>query len=314
VLEGRYLVTGASGLVGSAMLRKFANCYGVNVHAVVHKNDPSVFAKNIYYIHGDLCDYNFCNKIVKDKDYLLMLAGKRFRPVFQNNNLEEQILSYLTMNVQMLRAAYYSNIKKIIWLSSCIAYPSRRLPVTEDDMFNENPDNNRFLPGWATRTVEKMCEFYGFHAHRKKIIIVLRPTTIYGEHEISRLNDCHALWFFIKQIMENAKSIEIWENRHFNLIYVDDMIKSIILSLEKLNQFDVFNIGSLNHYAPYEILKIIIEESGHKNVKIIKKDNKYVSDNLVNCIKAKNQLGFITETPIRNGIRKLISEYKKVKK
>jgi len=313
MLKGNYLITGAAGLMGSTALSKLSNQAGVNIRAVDLK-EPRISADNISYFKADLRDFNQCREAVKDIDYVFMFAGiLSTAPVIAKNPVSP-VTSNLVINSQMLEAAYFAKVKKFLWLSSSTGYPLKEGILKEENMFDNDPPDIYFPVGWMSRYTEILARMYATKLKKSMPIVILRPTNIYGEYEDFHFETCHVLPALIRKVVERQRPIEVWgkgeEKR--DLIYSDDVFDACLLALEKIDLFDVFNIGSGKEYSINELLKMILEIDNFQNSDIIYNTSKpsTINKRSIDLTKIKQFLGFKAKTPIRQGISKMIRYYK----
>jgi GDP-L-fucose synthase len=313
MLKGNYLVAGAGGLMGSAALLKLSNLPGVNVRAVDIR-EPKISADNISYIKADLRNFDECKRVVKNIDYVLMFAAiLSTAPVLAKNPVLP-IRSNIIMNVQMLEAAYFAGVKKFLLLSSSTGYPLKEGILKEENMFDSDPPDVYFSVGWVSRYIETLCRMYATKLKKTLPIAILRPTCIYGEYEDFHFETCHFLPALIRKVVERQKPIEVWgtgENKR-DLIYASDVFDACLLALEKVDDFNVFNIGAGKEYSINEFLRMILEIDNFQDAKIVHNTSKpsTINKRSIDFSKAKNLLGFEAKTPIRTGITNMIKYYK----
>lgn len=315
MLPGKYLIAGSTGLMGTSALLRLKNQPNVKARAVYHKKKPKVFGDNISNVQADLRNFDDCKKVVEDMDYVLMFAATlSTAPVIAKNPVSH-VTYNMIMNAQMLEAAYSSGVKKFVFMGSSTGYPMKEKILKENDMFTEDPPDIYFSVGWMSRYSEVLCKMYATKLKKPMTTIVLRPTTIYGEYENFDFEVSHVLPALIRKVVERQKPIEIWgsgENKR-DLIYSDDVMDAVFLALEKVETYNVFNIGLGKEYSINELLKMILEIDNYHDAEIVYNTSKptTISKRSIDFTKAKKILGFEAKTSIRDGIKKTIEEYKK---
>ncbi|MFH1996539.1 MAG: NAD-dependent epimerase/dehydratase family protein [Candidatus Omnitrophota bacterium] len=314
ISRGNYLVAGATGLMGTTALLRLKDVTGVHVRAVYHTRKPKILADNISYIKADLRDLDECRKAVEGIDHLLMFAAVLSTAPMMARDPVSHVTSTLIMNARMLQAAYFARVKKFLWLSSSTGYPLKERPLSEDDMFAGDPPDSYFSVGWMSRYAETLCRMYATKLKNPMRIVVLRPTTIYGEHEDFHFETCHMLPALVRKVSERQRPIEVWgtgDNRR-DLIYADDMFDACLSALETAEQYDVFNVGFGKQYSVNELLKLIIEIDGFTGAEVIHDTSKptAIFARETDCTKAKKVLGFEPKTSIEEGIAKMLRWYK----
>jgi GDP-L-fucose synthase len=318
ILEGlsgkKILVAGSTGLMGTTALKRLSDFPDIKVRASCHKRQPRVFSDNITYVNADLRNLDDCRRVVEGIDYVFMFAAVlSTAPVIARNPVSH-ITGNMIMNAQMLEAAYFAGVKKFVWLSSSTGYPKVERVLREEDMFTEDPPDVYFPVGWMSRYTEVLCRQYATKLKNPMTTVVLRPTTIYGEYVDFHFETCHVLPALVRRVVERQEPIEVWgtgENTR-DLIYADDVFDACLLALEKVDTFDVFNVGLSKEYSINELLDIIIETDGFKDARIVHLSSKptTVNKRTVDLTKAKKVLGFEAKTSIREGVARMIEWYR----
>lgn len=218
------------------------------------------------------------------------------------------------MNSYLLRASYENNVKKFIFFSCTVMYPSSEKKLTEKDL-DENKDifKNYFGVGNTKMYVEKMCKFYSSLNRTKHYAI--RHSNIFGPHDKFDLKKSHFVGATINKIFHAKKEIKLWgdgkEKRDF--LYVDDLIYFLekILIYNKTD-FEIFNCSYEKSFSIEQMLKKIIKLSG-KKINIIKDKNKpTIKINInVSSSKAKKILGWKSRINIDDALRRTMTWYRK---
>lgn len=314
MLKGNYLIAGAGGLMGTTALLRLSNLPGVNVRAV-DLREPKISADNISYFQADLRDFNECKRVVKDIDYVFMFAAILSTAPIIAKNPVSHITSNIVMNAQMLEAAFFAGVKKFLWLGSSTGYPLKEGILREENMFDGDPPDVYFPVGWMSRYTEVLCRMYAMKLKKSLPTVILRPTTIYGEYEDFHFETCHVLPALIRKVVERQKPIEVWGTgeQKRDLIYSDDVFDACLLALEKVDIFNVFNIGSGKEYSINELLKMILEIDNFHDAEIIYNTSKpsTINKRSIDFTKIKELFGFEAKTSAREGIARMIKWYRK---
>lgn len=309
------LVAGATGQLGTIVLKEFSGLPQVRIRAVYHKRPPTVFAENIDYVQADLRDLQDCRRVARDIDIVFMFAGRLLTaPVIAKDPISP-VTETMVMNAQMLEAAYFNGVKRFLWLSSSTGYPPQEGALREEDMFAGDPPDVYFPFGWMSRYTETLCRMYATKLKNPMTAVVVRPTTIYSEYEDFHFETSHALPALVRRVVERHNPIQIWgtgeETR--DMIYAGDVIDACLLALEKVNRFDVFNVGSGQGYSINELLKLILEIDHYQDAKVVYDTSKprTVKKACLDLTKSRQILGFQAKTTIREGISRMIEGYRK---
>jgi len=306
-LKGKkILITGATGLMGTHTLLRLKELPDVFVRATVHNRGSFVGASNIAYVKADLTQADDCERVVEGMDYVLMFAAK----IDRQNLSGDSTLQTLDMNAKMMKAAHNAGVKKYLWLSSATGYPSSSVPMAEDDMFRDDPHESNFLLGWTVRFIEKLCEAYALKMRKPMPVIVLRPTAIYGPWGDFDYATSHVLSALVRRVVARENPLEIWGTGDScrDFIYVEDVVDACFLALERVERYDVFNIGSERANSVKELLSLILEIDNFPDAKVVFDGSKPAKAPaiLVNCRHAKDVLGFEAKISLAQGLKKTI--------
>lgn len=312
IAPGKYLVIGGSGLVGSAILSRLNGLRGVSVVSVYFSNSPKVFGENIVHVQADLRDRKRCREVMGDADYVFHVASN----IILRSMLEKEVIHRMTSNVLInmcvLESAYLMKIKKMLWIGSTTAYPSKE-HLIEDDIFEGDPLDRYFAVGWEHRYVEKMCILYSRKISEKFPIAIIRPTCIYGENSTFDLEKCHILPYLVRRVIERKGPIELWNGGETKVdyLYVDDAAKVCISALIKLEDYSVFNVGYGRSYSANEIVEIICGLEGIDNLDVKRCGVLDTEKRTLSFGKINKEFGFTPSVDIHEGIGRLIREYKR---
>lgn len=302
-LEGkRILVTGASGLIGSNLIKRLQNIPNVNITATFHE---SLLPVQTNTVTGDLCNLSFCEEITKNIDVVFHCAAKSYGAMVMENNPTLLVRDNLIMNINMLESCHKNDVKKFIWLASTTGYPNTTEAVTEDMMFLEEPFDKYYAVGWVKRYTEVLCKLFSEKLKKQLPCIVLRPTNIYGPNDKIDFNKSHVLSALMRKVLEKHNPIEVWGDGldQKDVLFVDDIVDALILSAEKVDKFEQFNIGYGQTYSILEILQSIKNIVGHDApYKLIPSGPKMIPIRKVNIQKAKNILGWKPKTTLNQGL------------
>ena len=311
----KLLVTGAAGQLGTITLKSFSNLPGVHIRAVYHKQQPTVFADNIEYVQADLKNPESCREITKDIDIAFMFAGRVLTSPVIARDPVSPVTEMMILNAQVLEAAYLAGVKKLLWVSSSTGYPRTERTLKEEDMFDGDPADIYFSLGWMSRYTEILCRMYATKLKNPMTIVILRPTTIYSEYEDFNYESSHVLPALVRRVVERQKPIEVWgtgENKR-DLIYASDVIDAGLMVLERVDTFDVFNIGYGKYYSVGEILQMILEIDNYLEAEITHDTSKpdTVKTIYLDLAKSQKVLGFKAKTSLKEGISRMVESYRR---
>jgi GDP-L-fucose synthase len=268
----------------------------------------------VEYCQSDLKSAADADSVMKDMDYAFLLAASTSGAASISSTPMIHVTPNVVINTNCLEACYKNRIKKALWLSSTTSYPEMDHPVVEDEMFLDDPYEKYYFVGWMKRFTEVLCNMYSNKLKEKMPVVVLRPTNIYGPYDKFDPDRSHVLPALIRKVAERQSPIEVWgdgyDERDF--IYVDDMVDSVVLAMEKINTYDPINIGSGKWNTVREILNIVLQIDGYTNAEVVFNPDRptMIPKRRVSIKKAKNLLGFEPKVNIEDGIMRTIEFYK----
>jgi len=283
------LVIGASGMVGTALMRALGR------------------SKTYFKIKGVDIETDMTIKsnteIIKDYDHIYHLAGKKGSP----QTARERPADYLPMlqfDANIIEAVGKYKPEWFLYTSSIGVYPPMEV-YEEDKVWHEVPSENDKIPGYIKRMGELGC--YAIRAtYGYENISIVRPANIYGPNDNFGKNSM-VIPSLIKKGYEDDV-INVWGDgsptRDF--IYCEDVAKGMLHMVEnKVN--DTVNLGSGEGVKISDIANTI-GKYFDKEVKYDKSKPNGDMKRLMSMKKA-NDYGFKPTTSLNDGIRKTIDWY-----
>lgn len=308
------LVTGASGLVGSNLIKRLLS-EGAAIRATFHKKPPVVVDDRIEYVQADLTKGEDCRRVVEDQRFIFMCAATTSGAAATDATPMVHVTPNLLMYAQIMEAAYQANVEKFLWLASTTGYPpSGEKPISEEEMFIGEPYEKYYFVGWTKRFIEILSRMYGEKLKRPMTVIVLRPTNVYGPNDDFEFATSHVIPALIRKVVERWAPIEVWGTGEDvrDVIYVDDMVEAMVRAMQNIESYVALNIGLGKGYSIKEILGMILEVDGYTDADIIFDISKptMIPIRLVDTTKAETVLGFKAQTDLREGLKKTIEWYR----
>lgn len=307
------LVTGGSGLVGINLVDRLRSM-GCSVRSVYCRAKPPLIHEDVEYVQADLQIKENAQRTIKDMDYVFLLAASTSGAAAISSTPMIHVTPNVLINTQCLDACYEEKVEKVLWLSSTTSYPNVDHAVVEDEMFLGDPYEKYYFVGWMKRFTEVLCNMYSNKLIKKMPCLVLRPTNIYGPHDKFDPGKSHVLPALVRKVVERQNPIEVWGdgNDERDFIYVDDMVESMVLAMEKMTTYDPVNIGSGRGHTVREILQIILSRDGYGDAKIVYAPDKptMIPKRRVSIEKSKSLLGFYPQVSIEEGIVRTLEFYR----
>lgn len=256
----KVLITGADGFVGLNLTQIWAKRFALTAFVLPHRrefyknfcsNTKTHPHQNIQIKEGLFTDVVALKDAVKEADYIVHCAG---------NMLGRKYEKYLAANSDSVRQLLEAvsevnpNVQRIVLLSSQAAMGSAPLGKiqTEDDL----PQPLSFY-GKSKLAGELEAEAY----FQKLPITILRPCSIYGPWDRSFLR-------MFELASKGQFGILYDREKYFNLIHVNDLVRSIELAFSDQGSGKRFLIADSTPYT-WEDLIHIFSEIYRRPMKII---------------------------------------------
>jgi len=300
----KYLVTGGAGFIGSNLVEKLIE---KRKKVIVLDNLSTGSLKNLSSIKDKIelivAPVMKVLKIKKIKklDGIFHLGIPSTTPLYRKNPLlvGESVNEF----IKVLELAKREKAK-LIFVSSSSIYNGNKTPFKEDfpilakDFYTEA----RYL---MERLAKVYYDFYGVKS------IGFRLFSVYGPREEAKKDFANLVSQFLWKMKKGKSPVIYGDGRQTrDFIYVEDVVRGLIMAMKSNIDFDIFNLGTGKSYNLNQLIKILDKIFG-KNIKPIYIKNpikNYVQDTLADVKKAKKKLGFEAKISLKEGIKKLIAK------
>ncbi len=310
---GRYIIAGASGLIGRHALARLADWPGVTGTALWRSRKPPSAPKNFRVTEADLSTPEAARSAIDDADFLLMFAGMVApSPVLARDPVAPAVAN-LRLITNALEAAWLAGVKKVVWLSSTTVYPDFEGTIDEPMATQGEPPGNWYPIGSAMRTGEMLCRTYSSHPARPMPCIALRPTLVYGDHD-SFGDDAHFVPALVRRVAERQDPIEVWgdgEQRR-DLVHADDVVDAALLALARISGFDTFNVGGGESVSVNHVLARLTAIDGYANARIVHRDARPSAARArsFSIGKARRLIGYSPQVGLDEGLRRTLAWFR----
>ena len=306
----KILITGGTGLIGREILNYLQHCKTKEIR-IVSLDKIKLKIKNVKFIYGDLCDFNFCKKITKNIDYVFHIAGIKGSIKVTVEKPASFFVPLLMMNTNILEASRINKVKRLIYTSSIGAY-SVGSELREKNIEDGTPMDT--YPGYAKRMAELQIQSYK-KQYNIKNYFVLRPCNVFGPGDNFDKKNAMVIPSLMNKIDINSSKVEIWGDGKSvrDFLFSRDAARGILLALIKGTGKNLFlNLGSGKGYSIKELVKslntfIKFEYFFNKN-----KASGY-SSRVLSMKQSKKILNFKPLYSLNEGLKETYEWYKKNK-
>lgn len=299
-----YLVTGSTGLVGSAVLRLLGKL--------------EVEAQGVNSKDFDLCSRDQTFQLISEtRPKVLVMAAAKVGGIVAN---QKEPVGFLSVNLQiqtnLLDAAHNFNVEKVVFLGSSCIYPRDcAQPILEEYLMT-----GPLEPTNAPYAIAKISGLQLVQAYRRQYghtWISLMPTNLYGSNDNFDLESSHVLPALLRRFHEaktnNLSSVTLWgtgsATREF--LHVDDLARAILHCAKSYNEDTPLNVGTGIEISIKDLaltLARIVGYSGDVNWDKEKPDG---TPRKVLDVQRINGIGWKSEIKFENGINDTYEWFKK---
>ena len=250
--KSKIFVAGHKGLVGSAILRKLKKKGFKNILTAGRSKLDLTNQSKVYSF------------IKKEKPNFIFIAAAKVGGIYSNNKYPAEFMyNNLTIQSNLIHAAYLCDIKNLIFLGSSCVYPRLcKQPIKEQYLLNGELEKTNEAYAIAKIAGIKMCESY--NRQYKTNYKCLMPTNTFGPNDSYDPLNSHFFPSLIRKVHEikvkNKKELILWGNGSpkREVIYVDDIADACVYFMNRKFKETIINIGTGNDFSIKEYAKIIL--------------------------------------------------------
>ncbi|WP_417842805.1 NAD-dependent epimerase/dehydratase family protein [Thalassospira sp.] len=293
----RVFVAGHSGMVGSALVRRF------------EQEDCTILTRTRSEL--DLLDQAAVMEWLKQEkpDVVIIAAGKSGGSIANRDRPVEFMYENLAIGMHLVRGAYEAGVGKLVNIAAPHIYPAMAYVPTNEQTMMSGPLHDSYKSSAMARlAVLKLCEFY--HQQYNANFTTVIPAEIYGPGDnFDRLSG-RVMPAFIREA-EEAKQAKApymilrgYSTAVREFIYVDDFADAVVAVIKRQKGCYPVNIGAGFSITLRELVyKVadIVEFEGQ--VKFLQKMPAGVAERFLTSTKARF-LGWQPKYSLEEGIHK----------
>ena len=298
-MKKKIIITGGFGFIGTKLIEKIKNQYSIYI---IDNNFKKKVHQDIKKIKCDLTNFQSLKKNkIPSADVIIHLAGQSSGP--KSYNIPETDLKLNLMStINVINFARMNKIKKIIFSSTFTVYGNNKkekLAETE----NCNPQSFYAISKYSSeRYLIKLCEKFKIKWN------ILRFFNVYGPGQDLSRTDQGIVSIFL-DLIRNKNNIDVNGSlkRFRDLIYIDDVIKALTLTLKDKKNFNqIYNVGTGKKTTVKKLIQSISKLYGKEKLLKVKVTNPTPGD-ILGCYsdqkKIKKDLKFKAKFNLSQGLK-----------
>jgi GDP-L-fucose synthase len=300
LMEGKVLLTGTAGMVGSAVYRILE--HRANVQLLTPRHGELDLTQQ------DQVDRYFS---IHRPEIVLMIAAK-VGGIAANKADPVGFLSENTrIQLNLFEACHKYRVRKSLFLGSSCIYPRESpQPMKEEYLLTGplEPTNE----GYALAKILglKLAQFY--YQQYGLLTICPMPCNIYGTHDHFDLEKSHVLSALVKRFVdgqENASSeIALWGTGSARR--VEDVAEALLFMMQHVEIPEPINLGTGTDISIFDLAHLVAELVGYTGD--IKWDHTKPDGMLRKCLDVSrlDALGYTPKISLLEGVARIIVEYR----
>ena len=259
--------------------------------------------------HLDLSDESAVAKFFAEaRPDIVILAAANVGGIKANNDFPvEFLLDNLRIQNNVIRSAYQTGVRKLLFLGSSCIYPKLApQPIPESALLTGPLESTNEPYAIAKIAGIKLCQAYT-REYGTNFISVM-PTNLYGPNDNFDLETSHVLAALLRKAHEaksrNENKLIVWgtgESRR-EFLHVDDLAAACLLLLEKYDSAEIINIGSDEDVTIRELAKLVCDVVGFDGELVWDKTKPDGTPRKLLDVTRIRVLGWQPTIPLRKGI------------
>jgi UDP-glucose 4-epimerase len=302
------IVTGGAGFIGSHITEELVK-RGYRVTVIDNLTtgrlanlDTVLSSKNAEFVRGSITNLSLLRKIFSGADFVFHQAAIPSVPrSIKNPRASNNANANGTLNV--LLAARDTGVKKVVYASSSSVYgDTPTLPKTED--MTPNP-----LSPYAVAKLagEYYCRvfnnIYGLGT------VCLRYFNVYGPRQDPNSPYAAVIPLFFRNALDGKSPVIFGDGEQSrDFTFVKDVANANIQAAES-NATGVFNLGNSQRITINQLVQLIINLAGNKNVKPTYRDPRPgdILHSLADISSARKAFGYNPKYSLEEGLKQVVA-------
>jgi GDP-L-fucose synthase len=298
----RVYVAGHTGMAGSAIVRRLGRevCEILTVsHRELDLTRQEATERWLAAAHPDV---------------VIVAAGRVGGIVANSSYPVDFLVDNLAIELNVIRASYAINVKKLLFLGSSCVYPKFAMqPMSEDQLLTGElePTNEWYA-------VAKIAGIKLGEAYRRQYacdFISVMPTNLYGPGDNYHPRHSHVVAALIRRFHEakvaGAPTVTVWgtgtPRREF--LYVDDFADACVFLLKNYSQTQFINVGYGKEVTIAEFAGTVADVVGYGGKIVYDTSKPDGTPRKILDASRLASLGWTSKTPLRDGLKRAYVDF-----
>jgi GDP-L-fucose synthase len=298
--DAKIYVAGHRGLVGSAIVRALLADGYANL---VTRSSSELDLRNQQAVNDFFAQ--------ERPDYVFLAAAK-VGGIHANNVYPAQfIYDNLTIQTNVIHAAYINKVKKLLFLGSSCIYPRDcAQPIKEEYLLTSPLEKTNEAYAIAKIAGLKLCEYYNKQYGTN--FIAAMPTNLYGPYDNFDLESSHVIPALLVKIYNayknNSPTCQVWGsgNPRREFLHVDDLAQAVLLLMNTYDGNGIVNIGSGIDLSIRELVMLIKDIIGYEGEIVWNSSQPDGTPRKLLCIDTLTNMGWQQQTSLCDGLTKTV--------
>jgi UDP-glucose 4-epimerase len=305
----RFLVTGGSGFLGGAVVRRLATVGRVAIYDLTEPDQE--LATCVDYLQGDIRDEARLRKAIDGCDAVFHLAAKLGVSQCQEDEVMVGAINGGGAELLCNIIRDTDTIRTVVAISSSEVYGEGGTRFLQED------DELQPVTVYGRSKLAVEVHFRALAEERQRQIVVIRPFNIYGPHQ---RRDFVVPRFCSAAVANQSITIFGAGQQTRTFTYIDDAVAGIIgayhYSLHAGSEFEIFNIASRESVTIRTLAEMVKYIGGSSATFTTRSFNdletkRDISQEIIHrrpsIAKAESTFGYSPMIPLTEGIRKTLS-------
>lgn len=315
MIEGKKIfITGGRGFIASHLCEKLVKKNRVvlydNCHRDAMQHTDLLANPNVTFIKGDVLDMDALTRSMEGADLVVHCAA-----IAGVDSVVRKPITTMKINllgtVNALDAAAKNRVPQFVDFSTSEVYGPSIYKASEDGLTTQGPvGESRWTYAVSKLAGEHMAHCYA-EEHGMRIVTI-RPFNVYGPRQVGE----GAIQRFVPLALRNQDLVIHGDGTQIRAwCYIDDFVDGWMRAAEAENKAaTVFNIGNPQAtITTLELAKRVISLAGSSS-RVVFKDSSIadVAVRVPSIAKAQQQLGFMPQVGLDEGLTRTIEYFRKV--